>query len=218
MTRPTNFAQPSGADSVTGKCASTLAATGARVWVFRRPPLSAATSRAIPRTLIASPRFGVTLICRTWSSRVSTSRKLRPRGVAPGKFENAFRLIAEAELARAAQHPVRFHVAKSCGPDRHVTGKLRPDECHRGSQPGARITRTTDDLERFLPSVVTLHTDSLSACGWRAHSTISPTTTPENGGRGTRASFHLETRHRETRRRVSPSPTTDWPIRATRLR
>ena len=33
-----------------------------------------------------------------------------------------------------------------------------------------------------LPPARTLHTCSLSACGWRAASTISATTTPSNGG------------------------------------
>ena len=37
-------------------------------------------------------------------------------------------------------------------------------------------------LARPPPSMVTSHTDNLSASGCRAHSSTSPTTTPENGG------------------------------------
>jgi hypothetical protein len=37
----------------------------------------------------------------------------------------------------------------------------------RHLESGAHVRRAADDLQRFAPSVVTWHTDSFSASGWR---------------------------------------------------
>ena len=82
--RPQYKAQPSGACKVTLGFPSYVAATGVITGSVSVVLLNAATSRAIPRRLRQSPRLGVGLLSKIWSSSSSTSRTLAPMVVSSG--------------------------------------------------------------------------------------------------------------------------------------
>ena len=74
--------------------------------------MSAATSRAMPSTLMQSPRFGVRLTSSTTSSRPSASTSGCAGRQVRRQLEQAGAIVRQAELARRAEHAERFHAAQ----------------------------------------------------------------------------------------------------------
>src|SRR5947208_582879 len=74
-------AEPGALEEDAGGPASFNTIFGAR----RRAPVSAASSRATPRTDRQSGRFGVTSTSRTWSSRPRCATRSRPSGASPSR-------------------------------------------------------------------------------------------------------------------------------------
>ena len=101
----------------------------------------------MPKTLMQSPRFGVALTSSTVSSRSSAARRSWLSGSESGKLQNAVVLLAQAQLARRAQHAVRFQAAQLRALDREAARQLRTDHRDGHLEPGTHVGRAANDLQ-----------------------------------------------------------------------
>ncbi len=147
-----------------------------------RAAVSAATSRAMPMTDMASPRFGVTLRSRTCSSRFRYSRRSCPTGASAGS--SMIPSEASARRSSLGEHSMPWDSTPRSLAALMVTspGSVAPTTASALFNPlRALLAPHTICTGSPLP-VATRHSDSLSACGWRSQLTISATITPANGG------------------------------------
>ena len=105
-----------------------------------------------------------------------------------GQLEQAAVVVGDLQFARRAQHAAALDAAQLADADLEglavLAGRqLGADHGQRHLEPGARIGRAADDLQRLAGRrMLTWHTRSRSACGCGSALRISATTTPLNGG------------------------------------
>ena len=180
--QPAKRGQAAGAASSTARRSRCTALGGAIAGPFTRASEIAATSRAMPRTDIASPRFGVTPRSSTASSRPRYSR----RG---GRAERPQAARGSRRKPRPARAPSR---TRACRATRRRGSSPRGSRRRRGAWRRPRASALFKPARALgapqticsgspLP-FVTRQTRSLSACGCGSQLRISATTTPVNGG------------------------------------
>ena len=146
-----------------------------------REPVNTAASRAMPSTLMQSPRFGVRFTSRIVSSSLSASVNDRPVVASAG---SSMRPVASSESPSSrAEHsmpndstPRSFALRISMPP-----GSFAPTVASGAFMP-ARAFGAPQTICTVASPVLTLQTLSVSASGCFSRSRISPTTTPGSGG------------------------------------
>ncbi len=139
--------------------------------VFKVPKPAAARSRAMPKTLAASPRLGVMATSNSGSlakrPAVFQRRDDRRADFRSGlQLDDAVMIFAQQELAGAAHHAARSHAANGAqfqhiaGGGNHGAG---PGQHHLDA--GAGIGRAADDLQRVPAGRLTLHSRKLVGIG-----------------------------------------------------
>ena len=126
--------------SSTGACGDGAAATSGA-------PVTAATSRAMPSTDRQSARFGVILSVISVSSSCEHVADVRTHASVRRQLEQARGIGVDAELARGAQHSLRFDAAHRRRGDAKAAGKLRADGCARRLHAGGGVGRAADDAQ-----------------------------------------------------------------------
>ena len=175
-TRPANLGQPAGSTSSTGWISSIVAATAMTDEPFKSVPVNAEISRAIPRTLKQSPRFGVRSRSKIASGRFRNSMSADPTFASRGRdtmpSDSLPRPISTAEHSIPYEATPRIFALRSFRP----LGSFTP-----GLANGAFIPCTTfgapqtTSINSPLPSS-TLHKLSLSASGCLETDTTSAIT------------------------------------------
>ena len=152
---PTKRGQRSGASTTTRAPATVVddrAPARVRSSVNGRPKC-AASSRATPTMPIASGRFGVIDRSNTTSSRPSTSRTSVPSARVGRQREDAGVVVAEAELARRAQHALGHDAADLAPLDREVAGQHRADPGERHDHARLDVRRAAHDAQLTVAEV-----------------------------------------------------------------
>ena len=111
-------------------------------------PVMAAMSRAMPSTDRQSARFGVILSVISVSSSASASRRSAPDAARPAEAPASRRVVVDAELARRAQHALRFDAAHR-GRARCASppGSSRADGRARRQHADGGVGRAADDAQ-----------------------------------------------------------------------
>ena len=175
--RPANRGQPAGSTNSTGCVSSIVAATGLNSASLSVAPVSAATSRAIPRTLKQSPRFGVRS-----RSMTASGRSRRSTSGAPTSALAASSMIpsdSSPSPSSMAEHSMPFDTTPRIFALRSFIpfGSFTP-----GFAKGVFIPCRTFGAPQTMsisssPPSDTLQTLSLSASGCLPHSITSAMTT-----------------------------------------
>ena len=149
-----------------------VAALRPNAGVLSAAPLSAATSRAMPSTDMRVAAIGrhVDFEHRIVEIQVR-ARRSAPSGASAGssRMPSAASRPGPARAPSTACPAIRRRAA--CARlDAHIARQHRAHGGQRADQPGARIGRAADDLQRRArprprPMLVTRHTRSFSACG-----------------------------------------------------
>ena len=164
-----------------GSFALDAAGTAARVGPVSACPVSAATSRAMPRMLMQSPRFGVRLTSRIVSSRPSASISLAPVVVSAGNSSSPT-ASSDSASSRAEQSMPNDSTPRSLACLISMPpGSFAPTVASGAFMP-ARALGAPQTICTVSDPVFTWHTLSVSALGCFTRSTISPTITPGSGG------------------------------------
>ena len=199
-TRLTNFGQPAGATSFTGKVSlqATQRVRRAPASVPRHAAEQRATSRAMPSTDMASPRFGVTLSSRISSSSCRYARRSLPTGASAGSSRMPSEVSARP--SSFAEHnmpkdstPRSFAALMALSP-----GSFAPTVASAVLSP-ARAFAAPQTICSGSPDRRDLAHLQLVGLRMRAASRISATTTPVNGGAAVSMRFELEAGHRQPR-------------------
>ena len=144
---------------------------------------NAATSRAMPRIDIASPRLGVTASSNTVSSRARYSRRLAPTGASEGNSmmpsESSLKPNSLAEHNMPADSTPRSLAALIL----RSPGNCAPTVASAVLKPARAFGAPQTICSSGAPSPrLTAQTRNLSACGCSSALMISATRTPSNGG------------------------------------
>ena len=131
---------------------------------FSGAPVSAATSRATPKTLRPWPRFGVSLSVKIVSSSCRCWRRSAPTGARVVEDQQAAVVLGELELARRAEHAAALDAADLADLDAKRLGvvalarrrQLGADARQRHLDAGAHVRRAADDLQRLAAAGVHL--------------------------------------------------------------
>ena len=133
------------------------ASTGGMSSALSGAPVIAAVSRATPNTDRQSALFGVSLISKTVSSRLSVSRMSWPIGVSAGRISKTAVIFRQLQLARRAQHALALDAAQLRQLDRERLAarfrrrQLRADERDRHLDARRHIRRAAHDVELSRP-------------------------------------------------------------------
>ena len=171
---------------------------------FSGAPVSAATSRATPKTLRTWPRLGVSLSVKSVSSSCRWPRRSAPTGAASSRISRP--PWSSESLSSRAEHSMPWLSTPRSLPSLMRNGlvalarrrQLGADQRQRHLDAGAHVRRAADDVRaarrRRRPP-------GRRAAGRRsgclATSSTSPTTTPWNGGATGRRSLDLQAGHRQ---------------------
>ncbi len=189
--RPEKRPHRSGASTATGSFAACSGATGAIAGARSGAPVSAATSRAMPCTLRQCARLGVSLSVNSVSSRRSHCRSSAPGGAsAPSSSRPPWSSAmpssrAEHSMPRLSTPRSLPTLISNAAAPSAAGGSCAPTSASGALSPtralGAPQT-TCSRPARVCSPAATLQTRRRSALGCGSASTISPTTTPANGG------------------------------------
>ena len=161
--------------------------------VFSGAPVSAETSRAMPKTLSACARLGVSLSVKTVSSSSSQWRMSVPTGASPASSSRppwssaifssrALHSMPRLSTPRSLPTPILNGLPSS------PAGSSAPTRASGAFSPARALGAPQTICSGSPVPAFTWHTRSRSACGCGTASRISATTTPENGGATGRSS------------------------------
>ena len=194
--RPEKRPHRSGASTATRSTDVSPTGAGAMRGGFSGAPVSAATSRAMPKTLRPWPRFGVSLSVKIVSSSCRCWRRSAPTGAASSRISRP-PWSSESLSSRAEQSMPRLSTPRIL-PTSMRNGLASSPSPAGGSSAPTRASGTLMPARTFgapqtissvsPPPAFTWQTRSLSAFGCLATSSTSATTTPWNGGAAGRRS------------------------------
>ena len=143
----------------------------------------AATSRAMPRIDIASPRLGVTASSNTVSSRPRYSRTFAPTGASGGNSTMPSEMSLKPNSLAEHNMPADSTPRNLAALILRSPGRCAPTVASAVFKPARALGAPQTICNGAPPSPrLTSQTRSLSACGCGWALTISATRTPSNGG------------------------------------
>ena len=171
MTVDVNRPHRSGASMVTGAARSGPSMTSGGDGSTNGTPRWAARSRATPRCDQASGRLRVMSRSKTASAVTpSASNTGGPSGQLGREQQDAGVVVAEAELARRAQHPVRPLAPHLAPADLHAVGHGGAQRGQRHEIAGGHVEGAAHDLQRLAVAGVDVDQVDLVGVGMRARS------------------------------------------------
>ena len=185
--RPEKRPHRSGALIATGSVSAWPTGATGKASAFSGAPVSAATSRAMPWTLKACARFGVSLRVNSVSSRFRYWRMSWPSGASSGSSSRP--PWSSASCSSRAEHsmpwlstPRSLPTLMRKGLPSSPGGSSAPTWAQGTRMPGRALGAPQTMVSGAAPPTSTWHTRRRSALGCCTASLISPTTIFENGG------------------------------------